>query len=180
VSKEYYAAHREALCEKQREWNRANRDRIKENNRRYREANRETIPESKRAYYLANREQIKEKSRNNHWANREVRVEQCREYHLAHAERLGIKKRAWLEMNPISVSAASSRRARRERAAREYTAAKATRLRMPWSASEDCMVLASDGRTLVEKALMLGRTTSAVSARAKRLRAALRQMENAS
>lgn len=127
-----------------------------------------------RAYREANRDRTNSYSRTYREANRDKVSARQREYKKAHREELAAYNRAYREANRDNI-------ADRERAyyalvghphterAQQITARYATRTGEPWTPEEDKYILTDPG-TIMDKALQLSRTHSAVTVRARRLR----------
>lgn len=109
--------------------------------RRYREENRAKIAERKRRYNEENRDKIRERKRRYYEENR---------------DKIAEKDHRYREENLEYTSRRNSRRLNRYQSVTKSAATK----RGPWSEAEVAILMADDGRTLVAKALELGRTYS--------------------
>ena len=107
--------------------------------RRYYEENRNNLLEYQRRYQEENRDKVREYQR---WY-REENIDKERE-----------SNRRYYEENPEYVNRLNSRRLNRYQSVTESAATK----RGPWSETEIAILMADDGRTMVAKALELGRT----------------------
>lgn len=87
--REYRAANRDYLNEKDRTYRSQNKDR----QRLYREANKERRQEQNREWRMANRDYVKNKRHERYIANREESIEYSRQYRIEHPERLAEYKR---------------------------------------------------------------------------------------
>lgn len=157
--KDCQRAHREAnrdkILARQRSYREANRDKINAYDRAYNEANRE----KRRAYREANRDKINEQKRTHYEANRDEIAARQRAYNEANREQINARDRARYAL----VGSPGGARAR------EVTARYATRTGEPWTPEEDRYILTDPG-TIMDKALQLSRTHSAVESRARQLR----------
>ena len=120
---------------------------MRERHRRWREENRDKVLEGKRRYYEENRDKVLEHNRRYYEENRDKLLEY---------------KHWYREENLEYVSRQRSRDRNRAQSVTESASTK----RGPWSEAEIAILMADDGRTLVAKALELGRTYN--SCRGKR------------
>ena len=135
----YREENRDKVRERKRRYYEENRDKIAERARRYREENRDKVEERKRSWYEANRDKVRERRRRYYEENRDKARERSRQYS---------------EENQEYVKRLASRGKSRRQSVTESAATK----RGPWSEVEIAILMADDGRTLVAKALELGRT----------------------
>lgn len=111
--------------------------------RRYREENRNKERERKRGWQEENRDKVLESNRRYYEANRDKVLEYRRRYR----EEIREENREYLTRQ-------DSRRLSRRQSVTESAATK----RGTWSEAEVAILMADDGRTLIAKALELGRT----------------------
>ena len=122
--------------------------------RRYREENRDKFAEKDRRYREENRDKIAERRRRHYEENRDKMLERRRRYYEGNHDKVLERMRRYREENQEYMYRVASRcHGRRQ----SVTASAATK-RGPWSEAEIAILMADDGRTMVAKALELGRT----------------------
>ena len=119
--------------------------------RRWREKNRDKVLERSRRWMEGNRDKVSEKNRRYYEENRDKELERGRQYR---------------EENQEYMRRLNSRDRSRRKSATKSAATK----RGPWSGAEIAILMADDGRTMVSKALELGRTYTSCQGKRARLR----------
>ena len=123
----------------------------KEATRRYREENRDKVLERRRRYYEGNRGKAREYDRQYYEKNRDKVMDRTLRYR---------------EENREYVNRRALRTVNRYQSVTETSSTKSG----PWSEVEIAILMADDGRTVVAKALELGRTYKSCNQKRKRLR----------
>lgn len=165
-SRRYYEENRDREREHSRRYREENRDKVLEYQLRYREENRDKVREYSRRYYEENRDKVRESNRRRKEENRDKELEYKRRYYEENRDRERERIRRWQEENREYVNRQSSRNINRCQSVTESAATK----RGPWSEVEVAILMADDGRTIVAKALELGRTYSSCRDKRDRLR----------
>ena len=107
--------------------------------RRYYEENRDKMLERRRRYCEENRDKVLERSRQYYEENRDKVLERSRQYNEENQEYVNRKTSRFQGRYQSVTKSASTKRG-------------------PWSEAEIAILMANDGRTIVAKALELGRT----------------------
>ena len=134
--------------------------------RRYQGENRDKIAERKRRHYAENRNKVLERNRRYYEENRDKLLEQKRRYREENRDKEMEYQRRYYEKNLEYVYRRNSRGANRRQSVTES----ATTKRGSWSEAEIAILMADDGRTMVAKALELGRTYQSCRIKQQRLR----------
>ena len=122
--------------------------------RRYREENRDKVLERSRLYHAKNRDKELEYKRRYYEENRGKELEYQRRYYEENRDKVLERTRRYREENREYANRQKSRRRNRYQSVTESAATKSG----PWSEAEIAILMADDGRTIVAKALELGRT----------------------
>ena len=141
---------------------------IKEDSRRYREENRAKVLERQRRWREENRGKALEMDRRYYEKNHAKVLERQRRYYDQNRDKVLEKGRRYREENLEYANRRTSRRLNRYQSVTELASTK----RGPWSEAEVAILMADDGRTIVAKALELGRTYASCGHKYKRLRRA--------
>ena len=147
----YYEENRDKLREYKRRYYEENRDKKKEYDRRYYEENRDKIAERRRRYWEENSNKIAERRRRHYEENSDNVLERNRRYREENREYVNLQKSRRMSQYQSVTESASTKRG-------------------PWSEPEVAILMADDGRTMVAKALELGRTYSSCKGKRERLR----------
>lgn len=154
-------------CEsaRKRRYREKNRDKVLEGKRRYYEENRDKVLDYHRRYREENRDKLLEHKRRYHWENRDKLLERKRRYYEENRDKIEERYRRYREENLEYVSRQNTRRENKYQSVTESAATK----RGPWSEAEIAILMADDGRTMVAKALELGRTYRSCKDKRQRL-----------
>ena len=152
----YYEDNHDKVREYSRRYYEENRDKVLEYSRRYREENHDKALESTRRWREDNHDKVREYSRRYRDENREKIAERNRQYRAENLDKELERVRQYREENREYMNRQISRSRNRYQSVTESAATK----RGPWSEAEIAILMADDGRTLVAKALELGRTYS--------------------
>ena len=147
----YHEENRDKIAEKNRRYYEENRDKVMERHRRYRDENRDKVAETDRRYREKNRDKVLERQRRYYEDNRDKELEYKRRYY---------------EENLKYVHRRVSRHQSRAQSVTESASTKCG----PWSEAEIAILMADDGRTIVAKALELGRTYNSCKGKREYLR----------
>ena len=164
----YREENPDKIAEKNRRYWGENRDKLQERNRRYYEENRDREREKRRRWREENRDKISELNRRYREENRDKLLESSRRYYEENRDKALENKRRYREENPEYLNRRNSRYKRHYKSATESAATKCG----PWSEAEVAILMADDGRTMVAKALELGRTYNSCQGKRAYLRRA--------
>ena len=134
--------------------------------RRYRESNLDMELERRRRWYEENRDKMLERARRYREENRDKVLEGKRRYREENRDKVLESHRRYREENREYVARQTPRRMSRYQSVTESASTK----RGPWSEAEIAILMADDGRTLVAKALELGRTYKSCQSKREYLR----------
>lgn len=135
-------------------------------NRRYREENRAKLLECKRRHYKENRDKELELRRRWREENRDKISELNRRWREDNRDKVREYQHRYREENREYVNRQDSRYSNRRQSVTKSAATK----RGPWSEAEIAILMADDGRTIVAKALELGRTYNSCEGKRRKLR----------
>lgn len=119
-----------------------------------------------RRHYEENRDKAMERSRRYYEENRDKVLEYMRRYYEDNRDNVRERSRQYNEENQEYVNRKTSRYQSRYQSVTKSASTK----RGPWSEAEIAILMADDGRTMVAKALELGRTYQSCDGKRKRLR----------
>lgn len=153
-SRRYHEENRDKLREYNRRYREENRDKVMEGKRRYREENRDKELERNRRWREKNRDKVREYKCRYYEENRDKVLEYKQRYYVENRDKVLEYKQRYREENLEYANRLNSRRLNRYQSVTESAATK----RGPWSEAEIAILMADDGRTMVAKALELGRT----------------------
>ena len=136
-----------------------------ERKRRYYEENREALLEQQRRYRKKNREVVLERGRRRREENREALLEYQRRYYEENREALLEEKRRYREENREALLEEK----RRYREKISATMPPATE-RGAYTPAEDAFILTNWDMSIVEQAIVLGRSQGSVRGRRRSLR----------
>lgn len=131
-----------------------NREKVLEYKRQYREENRDKAREYGSRYYEKNRNKVLERHRRYREENRDKVAEIDRRWREENRDKIAEKDRRYREENLEYVDRRRSRLMSRYQSVTETSSTKSG----TWSEAEVAILMADDGRTMVAKALELGRT----------------------
>ena len=150
----YREENRDKVRERRSRYYEENRDKAIEYSRRYYEENRDDALERKRQYREENRDKVLDRQRRHYEENRDKVLECQRRYYEENRDKVRERHRRYNAENREYMNRLTSRHASRSRSVTKSAATK----RGPWSEAEVAILMADDGRTIVAKALELGRT----------------------
>jgi 5-methylcytosine-specific restriction endonuclease McrA len=117
-AREWFVAHPEQAAERGRQWRETNKESIRQNKRAWAAANAESIAAGQARWYAANRERIRA-----NWlakqtdATRALAVERTRRWMQHNPDRRRENRRKWAKANPEKVAARAQRRRARQQTA---------------------------------------------------------------
>lgn len=147
----YREENRDKLAEWQRRYYEENRDKVLERKRRHHEENRDKMLERSRRYYEENRDKVAEKNRRYREENHDKELERQRRYREENLEYVNRQHSRYVNRYQSVTESASTKRG-------------------SWSEAEIAILMADDGRTILSKALELGRTYQSCRGKHARLR----------
>ena len=150
----YYEENRDKIAERSRRYYEENRDKVMERHRRYREENRDKVRECQRRWHEENRDKALERNRRWREENRDKVRESGRRYYKENRDKVRESSRRYQEENREYENRRKSRHMSQYQSVTESAATKCG----TWSEAEVAILMADDGRTMVAKALELGRT----------------------
>ena len=129
---------------------------------------KECVKETSCRHYEENRDKVLEYSRRHREENLD-KVRECkRRYREENRDKISERDRRYYEENLEYVNRRNSRYNNRRQSVTESSSTK----RGPWSEAEIAILMADDGRTIVAKALELGRTYASCDSKRRNLRRA--------
>ena len=157
---------KECVNARRRRYREENHDKALGYRRRYYEENRDKALEYQRRYRKENRDKVREADRRYREENRDKVLDRKRRYWEANRDKMLECDRRYREENKKYCNRQNSRRKNQYQSVTKSASTK----RGPWSEAEVAILMADDGRTLVAKALELGRTYASCRSKRKCLR----------